>query len=345
MVHASLSRMRWEVVLPLAAALALGLGFIQLIGLILRPVALLILAITLAEALAPIVDWVEARLHRRALAVTVVYLVIALLMGGLGWMVAPAIIDQGRELVDRAPELIGNLQSRLTRGGILSQQDMSGFASSLQSRLGNLIIGAPQMVMGVAVDVLVVIFISVYWLITVRSIRSFTLSLFPASRRERAGEVMNRMGRTMGGYIRGTVINAIVMGVLAYVGLLLVGVNYPLALGVLTMMGEVVPYIGPVIVGIIVSLIALLQSLTRALIALALFVGLEQFEGHLLTPNIMRSQTDVPQTLVLFAIVVGAGVGGILGILVAIPTAAALRVFILEVLAPRERKAVAEAAE
>ncbi len=339
-VHATLSRMRWEVVLPLAAALALGLGVIQLIGMMLRPLALLIVAITLAESLAPVVGWVEERIHRRTLAVTVVYLAIVAVLVGLGWFVAPALVDQGQELVQRAPSLIGDVQERLSRIGLLSQQDMAGFAGSMQGRLGDLVIAAPTMIMGAAIDVLVVIFLSIYWLITARAIRDFTLSLVPDRHRRKTRQVLHRMGQTMGGYVRGAVINAVIMGILAYVGLLLIGVRYPLALGVLTMLGEVVPFIGPIVVGVIVALIALLQSLTKAVIAILLYTGLEQVEGHLLTPNIMRSQTDVPQTLVLFAIIVGGGVGGILGILVAIPSAAAVRVFVLEVVAPKEREAV-----
>lgn len=339
-VNATLSRMRWEVVLPLAAALALGLGVIRLLGMILRPIALLIVAITLAESLAPVVGWVEERIHRRTLAVAVVYLAVLAILVGLGWFVAPALLDQGQELVQRAPSLVGNLQDQLTRIGFLSEQDMAGFVDSMQSRLGDMVLTAPQMIMGAAIDILVVIFLSVYWLITARSIRDFTISLIPDRHRDKTRRVLHRMGQAMGGYVRGAVINAVIMGILAYVGLLIIGVRYPLALGVLTMMGEVVPFIGPIIVGMIVAVIALLQSLTKAIIAILLFIGLEQVEGHLLTPNIMRSQTDVPQTMVLFAIVVGGGVGGILGILVAIPSMAAVRVFILEVVAPRERQAV-----
>jgi len=91
-------------------------------------------------------------------------------------------------------------------------------------------------------------------------------------------------------------------------------------------------------VGILVALIALMRSVELAVGAVLLYTALVQLEGHILTPNIMARQTNVPQTLVLFAIVVGGGAGGLLGIIVSVPIAAAFRVFVLEVLAPWERR-------
>ena len=150
--------------------------------------------------------------------------------------------------------------------------------------------------------------------------------------------VLHEIGRNMGGYVRGTLINAAIMGVLAWIGLQVIGVPFALVLGVLTMLGELVPILGPVIVGAIVAVIALGRSLELAIGAVVLYTVLIQVEGHVLTPNIMRRQTNVPQTLVLFAIVVGAGAGGLLGVIVSVPVAAAFRVFVLEVLAPWERR-------
>jgi predicted PurR-regulated permease PerM len=99
-----------------------------------------------------------------------------------------------------------------------------------------------------------------------------------------------------------------------------------------------VPLIGPIIVAVPVVLVAFLQSPSLALFALLLYIALQQIEGQLLTPLIMRQQTDVPQTLVIFAVVAGGAIGGLLGVLVSIPLAAALRVFALEVVVPVVRR-------
>jgi predicted PurR-regulated permease PerM len=334
----------WRAMFVLAGGLALGLGFLQVIGLIARPLALLVLAITVAQALNPIVSWLDEHVPgSRVLAVLLVYLGLALVMTLVAWLVVPGLVAQAREFGTSAPDLIGNLQEKLARILPVSSDQVGQMAGALAGRVGDLVIRIPQHILHGMTDALLVLFLSIYWLITSRSIRGFTLSLIPSGgRRKRAARVLDDMGHSMGGYVRGTVINAVIMGVLAYIGMLIIGVPYALVLGVVAMLGEIVPVVGPVVVGVIVSAFALVHSVTRALLSLTLFTALEQLEGHVLTPNIMRSQTDVPQTLVLFAIIVGAAVGGLLGILVSIPVAAALRVLIIEVIAPAERRMVNE---
>ncbi len=339
-VHGILSSMGWGVVLPLAAAVALGFGALGILKLTARPLALLIIAITIAEALAPLVDWLERRLHRRVLSLTIVYLTLAIAFAALGWIVVPPLAAQGQELLQRIPTLLEQAQSALDSLDLPPGLDLASLAGSLPSSLGGVAVSLPITLFGFFLDLFVVIFLSVYWLLGRDALKSFTLSLIPEPHRAKASSVIHEIGQNMGGYVRGAFINAAIMGVLAWIGLTLIGMPYAVVLGVLTMIGEVVPVLGPVLVGAIVTGLALLHSLTLALIAAGLFIALEQIEGHLLTPNIMRSQTQVPQTLVLFAIVVGAALGGVIGLLVAIPIAAALRVFVLRVAAPAERHSV-----
>ncbi len=342
-VRTVLERVEWQFVLPVAAALALGIGALYAVKLIARPLGLLIVAITIAEALAPLVGWVEDRIHRRALSIAAVYLGVAVVLGALGWVVAPTLVHQAQDLSGRLPSLIQEAQQKLNQ--VLPAELGGGLGSFVPGDLGSTVMSLPLQFFSTLLDVFVIVFLSVYWLLGSRAMQRFTLSLIPQRHRQKAENVMNEAGQSMGGYVRGAVINAFVMGVLAWLGLMLIGMPYAIVLGVLTMLGEIIPVIGPVIVGAVVTGLALLQSFTLALLALGLFVALEQIEGHLLTPNIMRSQTHVPQTLVLFAIVVGFALGGVLGILVAIPTAAALRVLVIRVIAPAERGGIIEPAE
>ena len=106
--------------------------------------------------------------------------------------------------------------------------------------------------------------------------------------------VLREAGQAMGGYVRGAAINALAMGTLAYIALTLLGVNYALALSILTMLAEPIPIIGPIVAAVPVVAVALLQSPELALMALGVYVVLQQLESQLLTPNIMRSQTDMP---------------------------------------------------
>lgn len=333
----SLTRVGWRSVVPLAAALGLGIATVYILRVLIRPVAFLILGITLAEALAPIVERLARRMSR-TLAVTIVFLCLAIVVGVMAWVVLPPLVSQAQELGQQAPELIDRGRALFQHWDQRLGGQASRFMGQLIQQIGSGLVGVPLAVVSGLVNLLVVIFLSIYWLLGSPSLLRFTLSFFPEPRRPRTEQVLHDMGQAMGGYVRGAAINALIMGALAWIGLTVLGIKYALALGVLTMLGEPIPYLGPLLAGIPVVGVALLQSVTKALLALGLYSALQQIEGHLLTPNIMKSQTHVPQALVIFALVAGAAVGGLLGVLVALPLAGALRVFVLEVVAPLVRR-------
>lgn len=333
----TLGAMSWRSTLPLAAALVLGIGLLYGIRLVARPLAFLVIAVAISEALAPLVAWLERRVPRSA-AIVVVYAALLAVVGALGWIVVPALLAQGQDLVARAPELVERVQRWVARGDRVTGGQAAALLSGLPRQLGGVLVTLPFRAFAALVDVLLVGFLCVYWLIGAPALKRFALSLAPADRHDKAAAVLDAMGQAMGGYVRGAAINAVVMGALAWGGLALIGVNYALVLGVITMLGEPVPIIGPIIVTVPVVVVAFLESPTLALLALLLFTVLQQVEGQFLTPTVMRRQTDVPQTLVIFAVVAGGAIGGLLGVLVSIPLAAALRVLVVEVVVPVVRR-------
>ncbi len=142
----------------------------------------------------------------------------------------------------------------------------------------------------------------------------------------------------MGGFVRGVVIDAAIIGALVYIGLLVIGVKYTLALALIAGLGEVVPIVGPIVGAIPALLVALLDSPTQALIVAGFFLAVQQIESNIVTPFVMRSQTDIPPILTLLALLVGGALGGIFWALVAIPVAGALRVLVLHLVAPAIRR-------
>jgi len=114
----------------------------------------------------------------------------------------------------------------------------------------------------------------------------------------------------------------------------LIGVNFPLVLAIVSGIFEFIPFIGPFISGGAIVIVALLQSSTKALIALAFVIGLQQVEGNLISPNAMRPHTCISPLTTLFAIFAGWTVGGVLGALIAVPLAASLRVLFVDLVLP-----------
>lgn len=328
---------------PLALfALALPLTFklFALIWLLARPLALLTLAIVLAEALAPLVALLARRLPR-ALAIGLIYLALILIAGAVAWVVVPGLISQAREIGANAPDTIAMARRWIDHFGVVDSGRVEDFVAARAGQFSDQLVALPLNAFSSAFEIVAVVFLSVYWLIEAPDLRRFALSLCPESRRAGAAAMLSEMGRSMGGYVRGAMLNALIIGGLAYAGYLVIGLRYPLVLALIAGMLEVVPVLGPIIAAIPTVLIALLDSPTKGLIVLAFWIALQQLEGHIVTPNVMRSQTDVPQLLVLFALLAGGTLGGILGALVAIPLSGAVRVLVLRALAPAIRHGLA----
>lgn len=141
----------------------------------------------------------------------------------------------------------------------------------------------------------------------------------------------------MGGYLRGAAINGVIIGILTWIALVGVGLDYALPLAGLAAVGELVPYVGPLLAAIPGIAVGILESPTQAVTVAIVYLVLQQIEGHLVTPLVMRGQTHAPPGLVVFSLAAGFTVLGVLGALTAIPIAAALRLLVLRVAAPRLR--------
>ena len=324
----------WSYVGPAAAAIALGYGAVRLTWAIAEALALVVLAIALASALAPLVD----RLHRhmpRSIAVVTVYACGCAAFIAGAWLLAPGFEQEMSDFAQRAPDLMAKLQDRMrtvlphvdgANTGIVTQ--VTSWLQTVSTQLGSLLFG-----------ILVIVFLSMYFLTVAPTVRWFLISLFPRAHRRRAGLVLCQMARQMGGYFRGVAINAAIIGGITFVALEFIGLDYALPLATLAAFGEFVPYLGPIVAAVPAIAVALLQSTREALIVIVTYIVIQQAEGHILTPLIMRSQTSIHPATVIVALTAGFTIGGILGALAAIPTFAAGRVVVRRVLAPALRRA------
>lgn len=327
----------WRGAAIAGVALALAISILVLFWLLARPLTLLLIAVVIAQVLTPFVARLERWLPRN-LAIVLIYLALVTVIGAIGWLIVPPLVAEGQTLVMNAPELV--LQSRQWLNGIepgSADRVMAAVQIGLD-RFSDLLISLPFTLFSSVLDLFMVVFMSIYWLIATPALSRFALSLFPPRHRPRANRVMDAMGDTMGGYARATAINGVIIGVMTYVGLSLIGVDYALVLAVLAGLGEFLPVVGPILAAVPAILIALTDSPQQAITVTIFYIALQQLESQLLVPLIMRQQADVPPLLAIFALLAGSTLGGLLGALIAIPVAGALRILILRVLAPAERE-------
>ncbi len=319
-----------------SVALILSIGTLALVWLLASPLALFFLSIIIAAAFSPIVDFLEKWLPRLA-AILLVYGALIAILIGMVLIALPTIVEQGVILSEQLPDLLDDASSWIEENELFGQnlgesvfEQASAFSSS--------IITLPVMLFSASIDIFIIFIISIYLLIDAKRIREFGASLFPPGQREHVLDVAEEMLTAAGGYVRGVSINIVLIGIITSVGLMIIGVDFAIFLGVFAGFMEIFPLVGPLIGSIPILLIALLQSPTTALITLAFILIVQFFEGNVLIPNIMQQEANVPPYVVMFALLAGGAVGGVLGAVTAIPLAAVLRVFILRVIVPEIKK-------
>jgi predicted PurR-regulated permease PerM len=274
-------------ILSLAAAIALGLASVRLAWLLGRPLALVVLAITLAAALAPLAGWLDRQMPR-SLAVVVVYAALAAIVIAAAAFVVPALNRELDDLLKQAPDLLSRLHARMTYFVPAGSQLQQASTAALQQWLPKLA-ALPLHILAGAFELLVLVFLSLYFLIAGPRLHHFLTSLVPPRRRGFASRLLCAIARAMGGYVRGVAIDGVIVGILTWAALTAVGLPYAVPLAVLAGLGELVPYIGPVIAAVPAIAVALVESPTLALTVGIIYLVLQQIESHVITPNVVHA--------------------------------------------------------
>ena len=329
----------WRAAAIAACAISLAVVILYAVWLLIQPIVLLLIAVVIAQVLTPIVAWFERWLPR-GIAVVAVYAGLALILAGVLWLITMRLVGEGQTLVDESPALMDRSREWLDNIDPGSADRITTAAQSGITRFSDLLLSLPFTIFSSVLNVLLVIFMSIYWLIATPAIKRFALSLIPEVRRDRTNDVLDAMGQTMGGYVRATAINGVIIAAMTYTGLFVIGVPYTVSLAILAGFGEFLPVIGPIVAAVPAIAVALLDSPRQAIVVVIFYILLQQLEANLLVPFIMRAQADVPPLLSLFALLAGSTLGGIIGALIAIPLAGAFRVLVIRVVAPAEQQLV-----
>jgi predicted PurR-regulated permease PerM len=318
-------------------SLVIAAGFLVLLWMLAYQLALIVLGVAIAAALSPIISRLQ-RIMPRFLAVLLIYLVIIMIFAAVLAMIIPPLVEQGEEIGKQVPTWLEQVENWAEQWRLIDEiPQLIEFLFEEIENIAVALVGVPVGIARAAFDIFIILIISVYSLLEGPKLGRFTRSLFPDEQADQVVDVIEKMLQAMGGFVRTVAVNAIIIGFLTYIGLLIIGVDYPLVLGIFAGMMEVIPYLGPIIAAIPILIVALFASPTTALIAFAFLIVLQQFESYVLLPYIMRTQTKVSPLAVIMALIIGGALGGLMGILVALPLIAALRVFTIEVLAPAIR--------
>ncbi len=334
----------WRTAAGGAIVLLIGLALLALGWRLLHPLALIVLGIAVASALSPLVNWLDRWLPR-AIAIVLLYASLFLVLGLISWVLLPPLFDQILAINFDAPLLLRQAQRRLAGWEWVFTSELAGTITTQLGRISLALLSLPLDLFSSLFEILLLLFISVYWLLEAPTLQRFVLSLLPEQEHERAEALLQEMGQAMGGYIRGVALVAISVALLMAIGLTLIGIEYALLFGLLAGLLEVIPLLGPFLAALPIVALALLDSPLKALAVVLFVIAVQQVENHILLPNIMRTQTAISPLLVILALLIGGTLAGLLGAMAAIPLVAALRVFTVRVLAPTIRQWTGASAE
>jgi predicted PurR-regulated permease PerM len=319
-----------------AAGVAVTYGLVELVIRARAVLVLIGLALFIAAGLDPAVNWLTRRRLPRWAAVIVILLAAAAVVAGFVAAAIPPLTAQVTALLHELPHYMTSLKDHNSELGQLNaryhvEQRLSKLLSSKGSALVGGVLGAGELVLSAASSMLVVIVLVVYFLAAMPHIKLFFYRLAPASRRARVILIGDEIFVKVGGYMLGNFVTSLIAGLGTWAWLEIFGVPYPLLLGLLVALLDLIPMIGSTIGGAIVSLVALTVSLPVALATLAFYIGYRLAEDYLIVPRIMGRTVAVPAVVTVVAVLLGGALMGLIGALVAIPAAAALRLLLHEV--------------
>jgi predicted PurR-regulated permease PerM len=340
---------------PLHHRSPFGLGFLAAAGalvaywlggrlLTIGPIlVLVIVAMFLAVGLNPVVESLGRRGIRRSVGVLLVILGVLAAVALFVVALVPVISDQVSAIVDSAPGWFDELQNNRTIQSLDQRFDLLERAQNFveqrnfSSALAGGVVGVGVKVVSFLVNTFIVVVLMLYFLASLPSMKRALYQIAPASRRDRVTDLGDRILDNVGAYVSGAFLVALAAGISSLIFLFLVGLSdYAVALAAVVALLDVIPMIGATLGAVVVTAIGFATDPKIGLYCLIFYVAYQQFENYVIYPRVMSRSVDLPGSIIVIAALVGASLLGVIGALLAIPTAAALTLLFREVLLPRQ---------
>jgi predicted PurR-regulated permease PerM len=298
----------------------------------------------LATGLAPLVLAIERQkivpIGRkrvpRAAAILVIYGLFLTVVGGVLAAALPPLVQQAEELWKNLPATLDTLQMQLVSWGVLPEgltlkEVMSQAPAGSAGAVGTLLV-AVWSIIGGLLGLISILLLTFYLLVEWHGILNLFIRLFPRRRRKRVAEVSSRVAAKISAWLGGQLLLGVIIGTTSAIGLALLGVPYFFVLAAIAGIGEMIPMVGPILSAIPAILVALTISPGLAVAVAAFFAVQQALENNVLVPKVLGSQVGLSAVAVIVALGIGTELMGILGALLAVPTAAIVQVLVEELL-------------
>ena len=303
------------------------------------------IALFLALALNPAVDRLERRLRdRRGAATAIVFFAALVAIVGIGFLFIPTLVNQVNDFANKVPDYLHDVTKGRGRLGFLQTKYhlvdrardalQSGGASKLFGLSGTALAVAKGVVNAVLATVTIAFMTFFMLLEGPKWVESFLRQLPPQSQ-TRWRRLGHQIYRTVGGYVSGNLLISVIAGGLTTIVLLIMGVPFAVALGLIVAILDLIPLAGATIAAIIVGTVAFLHSIPAGIVVVVFFIVYQQIENHLLQPIVYGRTVQLSPLIILISVLIGAELAGVLGALAAIPVAGSLQVILADWLRQR----------
>jgi predicted PurR-regulated permease PerM len=318
----------------LAAALIVG-------GLLFQQLLTLLLAVLITVIIAIAVSAFASRLERigipRAIGALLTMLAGVAVIVGIFWLIIPPFIDQTNEFVDDVPGIVDDLRDQVhdltgAEPGEISES-VDNFVEQYTDDPGKLVGPITSIGLSLAgvLGAFVLILITAYYMaIRPEPLIEGVRRLVPPAHRTQADRILDRLRSSWIGWMQGVAADMVISGVLLYIGLTLIGLDFAIFFAVLTALFSVIPYFGAFASGIPPVLFALTDSPGKALVVIAIYIGVQQIEGNLTIPLVMSRTVRLHPAVIAFGVVVVGQLFGFVGLIVALPILSLIVVLVEE---------------
>ncbi|MCX6796525.1 MAG: AI-2E family transporter [Candidatus Falkowbacteria bacterium] len=295
---------------------------------------LLFVVLIVVASFAPIVGWAQKYKIPRVVSTILIFILLFGFIFLLGYLIIPPLVNQAIDLTNKVPQYTSHYglsfetvkQFTLKTNLIDTIKNNVGNISNNLTSASSTIFSALAAAFGGIATFIIAIALTFYLLLTQNQITEGILTYIPKKRRGLVRKVGGEILLKLGAWARGQFILCLVIGLVIGIALKIFGLPFALMLGVLAGVTELIPNIGPIIAAIPALAIALTISPWKALIVLIIYIATHQLENNLLVPTIMKRAVGINPAIIIIAILIGAQLAGILGIILAVPTAAVLSI-------------------
>lgn len=306
--------------------------------LLLKVVASLLLAVVIVSAIEPLIQRGTKYHISRIVTVILIYLIAAAMLVGLTYMVLPAVAVELQNFISSYPiyqrELLREIQT-LTGLPLYNlftdnAQEILVSAPEQLTRFAESTLQLTVNLFGGFIMVIVTIVISFYLAAQEKGIDSFIRLVSPLEYEDYAIDLWTRAQQKLGQWLRAQLLLGVIVGVLVYIVLTLLGIRFALVFAVLAALFEIIPVIGPILAAVPAVAIAFVQSPVLGLVVIVTYFVIQQIESHLVVPTVMRKAVGLNPIVVIIALLIGGTLGGVIGLLLAVPVASVVVEFLTD---------------